>query len=92
MNERFGLMKTMTIHGIDPQLDNLIKSKAKAEGLSVNKTIKKLLEISLGITPRPGKKNISDFEEFCGVWTREDVKEFEKTIEDLSQVAPGDWQ
>ncbi len=32
-------MKSITIHGIDEQLANLIKSKAESEGLSINKTV-----------------------------------------------------
>ena len=43
----------MTIHGIDDHLEKMIRFKAEAEGLSLNKTIKKLLETALGIKPQP---------------------------------------
>ena len=43
-------MKSITIHGIDDPLAKLIKSKVRSEGLSVNKTVKKLLEESLFLT------------------------------------------
>jgi hypothetical protein len=36
-------MKSITIHGIDDPLAELIKSKAQSERLSINKTIKKRL-------------------------------------------------
>jgi DNA polymerase III delta subunit len=85
-------MKSMTIHGIDDQLAELIKSKANQEGLSINKTIKKLLETSLGIRPRPPQKNIDEFSEFCGVWDGRDLREFEEAISDTETVDPGDWQ
>ncbi len=85
-------MKSMTIHGIDDQLAELIKSKANQEGLSINKTIKKLLETSLGIRPRPPQKNIDEFSEFCGVWGGRDLREFEEAISDTETVDPGDWQ
>ena len=42
-------MKSITIHGIDDPLAGLIKSRAQSEGLSINKTVKKLLEESLGV-------------------------------------------
>jgi hypothetical protein len=32
-------MKSITIHGIDDPLAELIKSKAQSEGLSINKTV-----------------------------------------------------
>jgi hypothetical protein len=82
----------MTIHGIDDQLAELIKSKAESEGLSINKTVKKLLEISLGVKPMPDRKNIDDFKEFCGLWTDEDFKKFEDTTSDTRKVDPEDWE
>ena len=85
-------MKSMTIHGIDEQLAELIKSRADSEGLSINKTIKNLLETSLGIRPRPPKKNIDEFSEFCGVWNGTDLKEFEEAISETVAVDPEDWQ
>lgn len=85
-------MKSITIHGIDPPLAELIKSKAKSEGLSINKTIKKLLEEALGVKPLSRGKFRSDFEEFCGMWTKSDLKEFEEKTKDLRIINDGDWQ
>ncbi|MGB5615690.1 MAG: hypothetical protein WBM78_02535, partial [Desulfobacterales bacterium] len=64
MNAKQTKMKSITIHGIDEPLVKLIKSKAKQEGLSINKTIKKILESSLGVKPKDYLDNISRFEEF----------------------------
>jgi predicted DNA binding CopG/RHH family protein len=58
-------MKSITIHGIDEPLAKLIKSKAKQKGLSINQTIKNILESSLGVKPKDYLDNISRFEEFC---------------------------
>jgi hypothetical protein len=85
-------MKSITIHGIDDPLAELIKSKAQSEGLSINKTVKKLLEESLGVKPRIKGINRSDFEEFCGIWSNSDLTEFEDKTEDLRNVNNGDWQ
>lgn len=85
-------MKSMTIHGIDEQLAQLIKSRAESEGLSINKAIKHLLETSLGIRPGPPQKNIDEFSEFCGVWNGADLREFEEAISDTNAVDPEDWQ
>ena len=85
-------MKSITIHGVDKQLVDLIKSKAESEGLSINKTIKKMLEISFGIKPQAEKKNLKDFKEFCGLWTKVDLDEFEKKIEDLRKIDEKDWR
>jgi hypothetical protein len=85
-------MKSMTIHGVDKQLEDLIKARAEAEGASINKTIKKLLEAALGIRPRDLQKNLNDFKEFCGLWTDADLKEFEDRLADARAIDAEEWQ
>lgn len=85
-------MKSITIHGIDPLLSQAVKAKAEAEGLSVNKTVKQILETALGIQPRPRNQNLNDFNGFCGVWGEADLIEFEEKISDTRGVDPEDWQ
>lgn len=85
-------MKSMTIHGIDKQLADMIKARAEAEGLSINKTIKKILETALGIKLAPNHKNMNDFKEFCGIWSEADLKEFKEQTADARTVDTEDWQ
>ncbi|MFH1980508.1 MAG: hypothetical protein ABIL58_01570 [Pseudomonadota bacterium] len=85
-------MKSMTIHGIDKQLADMIKARAVAEGLSINRTIKQILETALGIKPRPQDQNIDDFKEFCGVWGEADLKAFKERTADTRAVNPEDWR
>jgi hypothetical protein len=85
-------MKSITIHGIDEPLAELIKSKAQSEGLSMNKTIKKLLEESLGVKLRHKGINRGDFDEFCGMWSESELIEFEKKTKDLRKVNHENWQ
>ena len=84
-------MKSITIHGIDEPLVKLIKSRAKEEGLSINQTIKNILEASLGVKPRNYLDNIERFEEFCGIWSQKELSEFEKKTKMLRIVDPEDW-
>ena len=85
-------MKSITLHKIDEPLAELIKSKAKSEGLSINKVVKKILEESLGVKPRPRGAFRSDFEEFVGIWSDTDVAEFNERAGDLNKIDPEDWQ
>ena len=85
-------MKSITIHGIDEPLAKLIKAKALAEGLSVNKTLKKILEEAFGVRPRDKSINRKDFEEFCGAWSKADLSEFDKQTAELRIIDPGDWR
>ena len=85
-------MKSITIHGIDDPLAELLKSRAQAEGLSVNKTVKKILEESLGVKPRSKGNHRSDFEEFCGIWSKSELDEFQENTKDLRKINREDWQ
>lgn len=84
-------MKSITIHGLDNVMDKLIREKAEKEGLSLNKTMKKLLRKALGI-PEHGEDHSQDFVEFLGQWSESDVEEFKKQTKDLNEVNIGDWQ
>jgi hypothetical protein len=85
-------MKSITIHGVDDPLAELIKSKAQSEGLSINQTIKKILESSLGVRPRQAGGKRSDFEEFCGIWTEADLAEFKENTQEFRKIDSGDWR
>lgn len=85
-------MKSITIHGLDETLDRLIKKRAKKQGSSLNKTIKRLLEESLGIHNRKGSDHREDFLDLFGVWTKKESAQFMGQIQDLGKVDEGDWQ
>jgi hypothetical protein len=85
-------MKSITIHGVDNPVYELLKSRSREEGLSMNKTIKKLIEESLGVKPQDKHTHRDEFEKFCGIWSRADINGCEKRTGALRKVAPGDWQ
>ncbi len=84
-------MKSMTIHGIDDPLDKRIREKAKSHGLSLNKTIKKLLNESLGIQPGNENDHKKEFIDLFGIWSESDEKDFNRTLKDFDKVDPEDW-
>lgn len=84
-------MKSITIHGLSDELDQLIREKANKHNTSLNKTIKQLLEDSLGINKEKRTDHQEDFKDLCGVWTKQDAKEFEAVTLEFSQVDPRDW-
>ncbi len=84
-------MKSITIHNLDDPLDTLIREKAKTEGLSLNRTIKKLLAEALGLSLKKGEGRGKDFLDLFGVWSNEEVKEFNKQVGDLEKIDREDW-
>lgn len=85
-------MKSLTIHGLDETVARMIENKARAEGQSLNKTIKNLLEESLGIRPAAGNRYAEDFAEFLGAWKKSDLKEFEEVTRDIRTIDEEDWR
>lgn len=84
-------MKSITIHKLDDSLETLLIERAKSEGQSLNKTIKKLLAEALALSPKGNKKREKDFLDLFGVWSAEDVVEFRQGNKDLEKIDPGDW-
>ncbi len=78
-------MKSITIHGIDKEMEKLIRQRAKSAGRSVNKTAKELIGRSLGLGERK-KDNREDFADLCGVWSKEEAETFLAPIGDEEQI------
>ena len=85
-------MKSITIHGIDANLYEHIKQKAKNEGLSINKTIKELLGKALGFGPKRKSDHCQDFLDLFGTWTKDETEEFAGFIKDFENVDAEDWK
>jgi hypothetical protein len=85
-------MKSITIHGLDDSLEALIEETAQKEGLSLNKTVKKLLRQALGMESSGNGDRKAGFAEFCGVWSKAELSEFEKNTKDMRKVDPRDWK
>lgn len=85
-------MKSITIHGLDDPLNSLIREKARKQGLSLNKTIKKLLAETLGLNAsEPGLPD-NEFGDLCGKWSPDDMKEFNQSTRDLRKIDPVEWE
>ena len=81
-------MKSITIHGMDDEMDRQIREKATAEGKSLNNTIKGLLKQALG-----GRRSRrEEFADLFGCWSAADLAEFEEATKDLRQIDPDDWK
>jgi len=84
-------MKSITIHGIDKETENLIKKRAKSESTSVNKIVKALLAKALGID-KDKHDNREEFLDLFGIWTEDDKRIFFEAIKDLEHIHPEDWK
>ncbi|MDM8535636.1 hypothetical protein QUF70_02645 [Desulfobacterales bacterium HSG17] len=85
-------MKSITIHGLDKPLWSMLKTKSEFEGMSLNKTIKMLLENALGIKPAKNMERYNEFKEFKNLWADSDLLEFENNIKEFNKIDKDDWE
>jgi hypothetical protein len=85
-------MKSISIHGIDDPAYRLLKAKAQAEGLSINQTVKTIIEKSLGISSSVQEPHRKEFEDMCGTWSVREKDEFDKATEYFEKIDPDEWK
>ncbi len=83
-------MKSITIHGIDNDLDKKIAEKSKEYGLSQNRTVKYILQSTLLADQKAAKKKA--FSDLFGKWTSQEKAEFENRIKDFEKIDESDWK
>ena len=83
-------MKSISVHGIDEEMEKVIGERARSEGKSVNKIVKELIAKALGMGDKP-PDNRALFEDLSGVWTEAQEREFMDSIADLETTDEEDW-
>ncbi len=85
-------MKTMTIRGIDPGLDRVIKSQAKQSSLSVNQWVLQVLRKVTGWGKEPMFKKHHDLDVLAGGWSKEEAKVFQKNTQIFERIDEDVWK
>ena len=83
-------MGTISIHGLSPELEKVLKEKARENHQSVSSFIKEILENSLGKNKKRDK-NRKYFEKFSGTWSDKEYNEFHTAIKDFEKIDPEEW-
>ena len=86
-------MNQLTIRGFDSRLERKIRQLARAEGISLNKAVLRLLRKGAGLGDDGSEyEAVGDsLDHLIGTWTQEEAEEFEGAIEDLSKVDASAW-
>ncbi len=80
---------SITIHEIDPELNERLSQRARQEGVSKNQLVKDLLARAVGLPDSVGYSD--DYREFCGVWSAAEHAEFTAAQGDNTKIDPEDW-
>jgi plasmid stability protein len=90
MNQLVITMKSISVHQLDEELARKLEQRAEEQNQSLNRTIKQLLRQALGLERT--KKNGVDFSDLCGVWSKDELLQFESQTAELNEVRREDWQ
>jgi hypothetical protein len=89
-------MKQTTLRGIDAPLARRLKEEARRHGLSLNRTILRLLRQATGLAksdePVPGTRRFDDLDHLIGTWSPQDAQEFERALHRLRQIDEELWR
>jgi hypothetical protein len=85
-------MKTLTIRGIDPELDRAIKSRASQNNLSANQWILLSLKQVTGIGKEPVFKKHHDLDVLAGGWSKGETRAFQKNTEIFERIDEDVWK
>lgn len=85
-------MKTITIRGIEPELDKTIKTRASKENLSVNRWVIKTLKQAAGMDKKPVFRRYDDLDRLAGGWNRKETDIFLKNIKVFEEIDEELWK
>ena len=85
-------MKTITIRGIDPGLDRVIKSRAKQNNTSVNQWILQTLKKVTGLGKEAVFRKYNDLDALAGGWSKDEAKAFQKNTQIFERIDEDIWK
>jgi len=85
-----GLMKTLTIRGLDRTLYELLQKESARAGMSMNRFVVRSLQRILGVKKSAEKYN--DLDHLFGSWGKEEARSFEKAVATFEEIDPELWK
>ena len=87
-------MKAITVRNLPPDVAKAVRDKARKEGLSLNRTIARLLAKATAHGEDSPTRPIvrHDLDRFFGVWSREEADEFEAALRAQREIEPEMWE
>ncbi len=87
-------MTQITIHGLDVELEEVIRKLAERDGTSLNHAACELLRIGAGlIKPTWERTNVgSSLDQYIGSWTSAEADEFDAAVQEFETVDETSWQ
>lgn len=84
-------MTAITLRNIPPELQEVIQKRADTDGLSLNKTVIRMLEEAAGQQAASTRKLHDDLDHLAGTWSEEEAAAFESALVEQRRVDPELW-
>lgn len=85
-------MAQITVRGLDSDLENEVRRRARESGKSVNRVIIDILTESTGRGKGRKKKPADSLRELAGGWSEEEAGSFAESIKSCEQVDEEMWK
>jgi hypothetical protein len=87
-------MTTSNIHlrCVNKMMMMRLKQEASTRNMSVNQFILFLLSTGLGLNNKPANIIHHDLDKFAGTWSKQEAKQFRKSIKDFEKIDEGLWK
>lgn len=93
MRHRRQRRRQLTIRWSDPALDASIHALAKAEDLSLNQAVVRLLRKGAGLAPLVPSGVIGNaLDHLAGTWTKARARAFDESLADFERIDPEKWR
>ncbi len=84
-------MKTLTLRGIEKELETALQAESTRLGASLSATVITILRRSFGLTKPRYNREYHDLDQLAGTWTQQDRAEFEENTSAFSRIDPDMW-
>jgi hypothetical protein len=85
-------MKTLTIRGVDAELDRTIKERSRQEDLSVNQWVLRALRVITGREKEVLYRQYHDLDSLAGGWSKEETATFQKNTRVFKKIDEEIWK
>lgn len=87
-------MATISVHGLDPGIEQILRDRARRLGRSLNSVVKEILTDSLSPShsARRRERQREMFADLFGTWSEEQVVEFDDAVAAFRRIDSGDWE
>ena len=85
-------MTAITLRNIPRELQEIILRRAEATGLSLNKTVIRLLEEAAGQRAASDRELHDDLDHLAGTWSAEEAAVFDAAVAEQRRVDPELWR